>query len=59
MQWLQENGESEALLSRRQGVYRNTIEAMAPIYNTLFSEEGKIHATIELINFAGWKYHES
>lgn len=30
---------------------------MMAIYQTLFSENGKIYATFEFVNFAGWKYH--
>jgi hypothetical protein len=57
MQFLQENGESEALLQTRKGCYRDTLEAAIAIYNGLFARDQRIFATFEFINFTGWKFH--
>ncbi|EGR27241.1 hypothetical protein IMG5_199200 [Ichthyophthirius multifiliis] len=67
MQYLQRNGDNSCLLDQRNGIYKDTLYATIAIYESLFREKDKnlqeyqnqIFSTFEIINFAGWKYHES
>jgi hypothetical protein len=62
MEFLQAMGENNALLNTRQEVQRELLLAVAAIYDSLFRSEkdpNKIFATFQLINFLGWRYHES
>ena len=64
MKFLQAAGESNAVISRRPAVSRETFIAADAIYRFLFAEkEGKfkglVPATLELVHYIGWKEHES
>lgn len=62
MEFLQCTGESNALLSRRTGVQRDVLYATEAIYQELFKDKNKpdkVMATFQIVNFLGWKYHES
>lgn len=54
-------GENNALLNSRTDISREVIYATAAIYQSLFKnqEMKKIGATFQMINFMGWRYHES
>jgi NADH dehydrogenase [ubiquinone] 1 alpha subcomplex assembly factor 5 len=62
MEFLQYTGESNALLSRRTGIQRDVLLATEAIYQELFKDKNKpdkVGATFQVVNFLGWKYHES
>jgi len=60
MQFLQYMGENNALLQTRKTVLKDVILGAVAIYNSLFTDKiGRVSATFEIINFLGWKYHES
>ncbi|KAM3140915.1 hypothetical protein pb186bvf_006926 [Paramecium bursaria] len=59
MQFLQDEGENEALLQKRQDVILDTMTAMTSIYESLFKIDNETQSTFEFIHFTGWKYHES
>ncbi len=62
MQFIQNIGESNALLENRKEVIREVVYAAAAIYQNLFKhpkDEQKVTSTFEFISFLGWKYHES
>lgn len=62
MEFLQYTGESSALLSKRNGIQRDVLLATEAIYRELFKDKGKpdkVGATFQIVNFLGWKYHES
>lgn len=62
MQFIQNIGESNALLENRKEVIREVVYAAAAIYQNLFKcpkDEQKVFSTFEFISFLGWKYHES
>jgi NADH dehydrogenase [ubiquinone] 1 alpha subcomplex assembly factor 5 len=62
MEFLQYTGESGALLSKRNGIQRDVFLATEAIYRELFKDKtkpDKVGSTFQIVNFLGWKYHES
>ncbi|CAD8068867.1 unnamed protein product [Paramecium sonneborni] len=60
MQYVQDIGEGEALIQKRQGTFKQTIQSVSAIYESLFKNENmKVNSTFEQIYFSAWKYHES
>jgi NADH dehydrogenase [ubiquinone] 1 alpha subcomplex assembly factor 5 len=64
MEFLQDIGEANALVSRRPRVSPSTFEAANAIFCSLFVErsgefEGLMPVTFELIHYIAWKEHES
>jgi NADH dehydrogenase [ubiquinone] 1 alpha subcomplex assembly factor 5 len=62
MEFLQCIGENNALLNSRQDIQRELLLSVAAIYDSLFRSQrypDKVYASFHIINFLGWKYHES
>ncbi len=60
MEHLQGMGESNAILTRRPYVSRETFLAAAAIYQELYGEEdGSVPATFQVVYMIGWTPHES
>ncbi|CAD8164357.1 unnamed protein product [Paramecium pentaurelia] len=60
MQYIQDIGEGEALIQKRIGTFKQTIQSVSAIYESLFKNENmKVNSTFEQIYFSAWKYHES
>jgi NADH dehydrogenase [ubiquinone] 1 alpha subcomplex assembly factor 5 len=62
MEFLQCIGENNALLQSRNDMQRELLLSVAAIYDSLFRSQrhpDKVFASFHIINFLGWKYHES
>ena len=59
MEYLQLIGENNCLLGRRHYTSRDTMVAMAAIYDYLWREEQGIPSTFEIIHGVGWSPHPS
>lgn len=60
---IQSIGENSSLVGSRKGVYKDLLMAVVALYANLFSvkvdNSEKIMATVELVNFVGWKESET
>lgn len=52
---LQRMGESNAIISRKSLLSKETLMAMAAIYKEMYGEDEHIPATFQVIYFIGWK----
>lgn len=62
LEFIQQIGESNALLSAREGVFKDLLYGTMAIYNSLFkanNDNTKVKASFEVLHFAGWKYEEN
>lgn len=60
MEHISRMGEGMAALNRQYSVGKDTMIAMASIYQDLYGmEDGSVPATFEFIYMIGWKHHES